>query len=125
MYNIHVYTKYCGEGKTEESVDICNGKKVYTNRGGSENTISEEISDYIIQIANMKDKNKYIQFSDINRNDLINYYKDSILKTEQFAAMQMDKDEQGNIYMKVTKVGELNQENSASEESKTEEQEER
>lgn len=124
--NIYVYTKPDYGGKTSESIEI-NGKPKYFNKGflKNENTISDEISDYIKQVAEMKDLADNIEYSDIDRKEIISIYNDMILKTEQFAAMQMDKDEQGNIYMKVTKVGELNQENSASEKSKTEEQEER
>lgn len=96
-------------GKTVESVDVKNGEK-YINRSLTrrENTITDEISDYIRSIGKMQTTMQKIQTGDINRKEIIENYKSAIDKVDKLAATEMKFDKKGNIFLETTKVSELN-----------------
>lgn len=105
---ISIYRKYIGKGETSEGVGIKNDK-VYTNNFLKFNhKISSELAEYIREIARMQDTMKEMQEGNINRNVILEEYKEAIKKTSQFAAADVTVDDNDNILVKYRNICDLN-----------------
>lgn len=76
------------------------GETRYNREGDlfdSQNNISGEISDYILNIANTQTANSRMEDGAYNRDEIISQYTSAINETSTIATKEMIKDENGNI----------------------------
>lgn len=83
------------------------------------NTISSDISNYIHGIARMQGIRDTLVNGDINRDEVIECYKNALEETSKFAAGKVNIDSNGNIIFEKTRVSQI--ENKESENSKNNE----
>lgn len=93
-------------------------EKIYRNKEFLSNglTMSDDIVDFIYDIGDIQKLEKKIESKDIDRNKIINTYKDKIKNINEFATGEMSVDKEGNIEFKKTRVKDLEKENSKSDE---------
>lgn len=112
------------EGRIESTEKISvDGGKTYTRKDWfkNKNTMTDEIGDYIKNIGDMQRLMGQIQNGDINRQDIINQYKEVLQEIDQMAASEMTIDENGNISVEQVTQKNLEEKNQQTSYNKIEE----
>lgn len=107
--DVKLYSAAKGE---DEKACICiEGKRYYeetlSNKVFGVKTVSSDMADYVDAIAKMQEIEKQVLTGNINRDNLIEIYKETIEETSKFAAGKMEKDKNGNLIIEKTRVSEL------------------
>lgn len=109
-FDIHLHTNAdpMDELETIEEIEV-DGGETYSNISSSknENTISKEISDYIIKTGDIETLIRQVQEGDFKRNDILKEYKEAVESIDQMAASKITIDKNGNISAEQTKVKDL------------------